>query len=367
MARHTLRSGLGRKRQSCCRKERLRVSIQPFKKNFLTFIPGLLYRITVHLRNKAYDRLNVITHIVDRPVISVGSVTAGGSGKTPLALRIGEFIHAQGHQEIFLSRGYKRKYSKNVIVTPSMDASWEAIGDEPSLLRNRLPSAWLGIGKDRVKNAHALSAITPKNSVFILDDGFQHRKLHRDLDIIALPTGVEKENMIPFGFLREPLENSNRAQVICLIGTPEERELLQQTRDEIIKITKNSSVFMLYQAAEEWVNCQTGESSKKLPCKNPSLISGIARPERFILLVEKEGVKPVSISRFDDHHIFSAEQISGAIADNCDGIITTEKDSCRIKELNLVNCPAIWYLKIGLAFFNAAEEKNFNDLILTNL
>jgi tetraacyldisaccharide 4'-kinase len=321
-----------------------------------------LYGCIVQCRNVLYDHIPFFSHSAGRPVISIGGLNAGGTGKTPLALLVGTYLKENGKEVVFLSRGYRRKNRKTVICKPQSSAEWENVGDEPALLHANLPGSWLGIGANRRKTIKRFVPMLSAKSVFVLDDGFQHRQLKRNIDIVCVPADVFEDRLLPSGTLREPVSGLKRAHCICLIGGgPEQNVRLAKTKEEIVARYKHSVAVVLHQNPAGWINCATGTQQANLPLKRPLLLCGIARPERFTGLVKSMSVHPVKEVLREDHHEFTASEIETLCRDRdaYDGILTTEKDAWRLNTLNLVNCPDIWYLKIDLQFFDPDSKRDF--------
>jgi tetraacyldisaccharide 4'-kinase len=337
--------------------------MQPFGNSPLPRLLSVIFGMAVALRNFLYKRIPALSRDAGRPVVSVGGVHAGGTGKTPMALLVARYFHAKGHHVAFLSRGHGRRGSRVVVSNPYTADSWENVGDEPALLHASLPESWLGISKKRIKAARILSTATPENTIFILDDGFQHRCLNRRVDIVCLPLDAFGSKLIPAGMLREPLKNCRRADIVCVIGGKNQASDLANVREKINTRFGCKDVFILHQSPIAWYNAKTGRSAPCVPCKKPALVCGIARPERFAQLVQDMGISVARNYFFSDHHAFTIAEIDGIGKGSCDGILTTEKDACRLNTLKLVNCPDIWYLKIELAFFDAqSKELFFNRL-----
>jgi tetraacyldisaccharide 4'-kinase len=333
--------------------------MQPLGNSPLPRFLSAIFGMVVALRNFLYNRIPALSRDAGRPVVSVGGVHAGGTGKTPMALLVAKCFHEKGYQVAFLSRGHGRRGTRIVISNPLTVDSWKNVGDEPALLHASLPESWLGISKKRIKAARLLSAATPENTVFILDDGFQHRRLKRRVDIVCLPQDALASCLIPAGTLREPLKNCRRADIVCVIGGKNQAPELLQTREKIISRFGCANVFIMYQSPIAWCNLKTRESVSILPCKSPALLCGIARPERFARIAQDMGINVAKNYFFNDHHAFTADEIEGIGKGPYDGIITTEKDAVKFNTLKLVNCPEIWYLKIELAFFNAQAKELF--------
>jgi tetraacyldisaccharide 4'-kinase len=341
--------------------------MKPFGDNALSRIPALLFLGIVSFRNFLYDRFPRLSHAAGRPVISIGGLTAGGSGKTPMALLVGRLLKGKGRDVVFLSRGYHRQSNKTIVCEPRSKALWTDVGDEPALLHANIPDSWLGIGSNRLETIGRILPRLPEKAVFVLDDGFQHRRVKRDADVLCLSVDVFDDFMLPAGMLREPLKAMNRAHCICIVGSESEAHAIEPTKAKIRALNNHATVAALYQQAQGWVRLSDGHRDRQLPGRHPLLLSGIARPQRFTSLVRSMGITPEKEVIFDDHHAFAARQIQELCKDPYDCILTTEKDAHRLLTLNLVNCPDIWYLKMDLQFFDQDSERAFysfmNDLI----
>jgi tetraacyldisaccharide 4''-kinase len=340
--------------------------MRPPGKNVLLAPFSALYGGIVGLRNFMYDAMPHLSRSCGKPTISIGSVHAGGTGKTPMALLVGRYLHAQGHDVAFLSRGYKRKCKRPVISVPFSLDSWETVGDEPALLHAELPQSWLGIGASRYRSARHLFPLLGKKAMFILDDAFQHRRIQRDLDIVCLPADPFSDALLPAGMLREPLSSLTRARTICLIGTKNDMPLLKASKERLEALFQRIPVFVLYQEPVGWVPLDGGDCSPHLPLNQPVALCGIARPERFIFLIKKMGISIAAESIFMDHHSFTVHDVESIMQRaNTTGIITTEKDAFRLKSLKLVNRADIWYLKIDLQFHDQGSQELFYKIIDT--
>jgi tetraacyldisaccharide 4'-kinase len=318
-----------------------------------------LYGSAVRIRNFMYDRFPALSYDAARPVVSIGGINAGGTGKTPLALLVGTYLKDNGNEVVFLSRGYHRKTRKTVICRPQSIAEWENVGDEPVLLHTNLPQSWLGIGANRRTTIKRISPLLSGKTVFVLDDGFQHRQVKRDIDILCIPADVFEDHVLPAGTLREPVDCMKRAHCICIIGSPGQNTRLGITKEEIDARYKHPAVAILHQVPAGWVHAASGTVHAELPLKRPLLLCGIARPERFTGLVKSMAVIPEKEVLCEDHHVFTAPEVGNLCRGRFDGILTTEKDACRLNTLNLVNCPDIWYLKIDLQFSDPDSKSIF--------
>jgi tetraacyldisaccharide 4'-kinase len=248
-------------------------------------------------------------------------------------------------------------------VAPQEKIDWKLIGDEPWLLHNRLPDTWLGIDARRCRTAAALAKKMPGRPVYVLDDGFQHRALQRDLDLVCLHHAVLTDRMIPAGFLREPVASLNRAGAALIIGLKTERTALERTRDALTRFFPQLPFFILFQEMGDWVNGGTGEKRAKPPSGDPLLVCGIARPERFLAMVRASGITPGAELIFPDHHNFITNDFNKTRELYSKVIISTEKDAVRLCRSGIVSAEKVWYLTIRLRFDADNGEKQFFTLI----
>jgi tetraacyldisaccharide 4'-kinase len=173
-----------------------------------------LYGAGVAVRNSLYDRGVLRSRRLSRPVISVGSISAGGAGKTPFVILLGELLKARGIAFDVLSRGYGRDSEGALAVDPN--GSFRQFGDEPLLIARRLECPVI-VGESRYESG-SLAERSFKSQFHILDDGFQHRSLARNFDIVLLTTEDVSDRLLPFGRLREPLGSLARADVVVWVG-----------------------------------------------------------------------------------------------------------------------------------------------------
>jgi tetraacyldisaccharide 4'-kinase len=323
-----------------------------------------VFGAAVTVRNAVYDSSKRFSSGTGRPTISVGGLSAGGTGKTPMALLVGRYALRRGYEVAFLSRGYGRKTTGTAVSAPGDVDTWEKVGDEPAMLHEALPSSWLAVGGDRRKAALALTRRLGPKAVFIMDDGFQHRRLKRDMDIVCLPPDPFADSLLPSGSLRENLNALKRAHCACLIGNPEESALLESSREKIAHAFPHCPVFILHQTPAGWASASSGRIQTSLPLKRPVAICGIARPQRFIFFLKKLHIPVSAEGIFSDHHEFSSDEIETLLKRaGSSGIVTTEKDAIRLKSLRLVSGPDIWYLKLDIRFSENDSEEHFYRLI----
>lgn len=326
------------------------------------FIKALsfLYTSIIRLRNKRFTTKPALLYQVPFPVISIGGIRAGGTGKTPSAMLIGELLCAHQREVVFLSRGYKKLNKGNFIGKPGDKFSWHDTGDEPAMLHAELPESWLGIGADRISSAKIISSLVNKNAVFILDDGFQHRQIKRNLDIVCVNETLFDDQLLPRGYLREPVESLSRADVVFLIGAKNNIAKILAAEDRIAVQFPHLDTYILTQEPAGWVNVSTGEDRETLAITNPLAVCGIARPERFFATLKTSGIIPCKEIVFSDHHRFTLNDFQNLHKLYSNGIVLTEKDAIRLIEFKSQIGDNFWYLKVRLKFYFDDSLKRFN-------
>lgn len=331
---------------------------KPLGNGFLPTCAAACYRAVVSMRNSAYDHLSFLSAKSGKPTISVGGIHAGGTGKTPMTMLVGNYLLSRNCTPVILSRGYRRTSSTAVISKPGTIDTWSDVGDEPAMMHAALPSAWLCVGANRSANIRTVAPQLPENAVYLLDDAFQHRKVRRDLNIVCLPSTVCTDKMLPAGALREPLSGLKRAHLLCLIGSPGELSLLESAQRSLQKKFPAIPSCILLQTPTDWVQLSTGLHHAKPQTDLPLAVCGIARPERFTALLDATGIAPLETAIFPDHHAFTTNEIEQLLkAAGADAIVTTEKDAVRLKTLTLAGNVDIWYLTIVLRCANKKSEQ----------
>ena len=311
-------------------------------------------------------------------VISIGNVTAGGTGKTPVTEIFARTLAAEGRKVAILSRGYRRKEAPwwvrmfTQVVTPPLVVSdgrhilsdSVAGGDEPYMLASNLPGVAVVVDRDRVK-AGRFAVKRLGCDTIILDDGFQYQRLKHSIEVVLVdatnPFG--NGNMLPRGILREPARHLRRADIIFLTKCSGD---VSAVMEEVRR----------YNTAAEIVACTHAPKSLKdvwsreefplswLKGKTTCTLSGIASPKGFENSIRRLGAKVVWCERYADHHRYDSSEILYALnrtADmNADALITTEKDAVRFPRLETspVRC---LYLRIAIEIISGVE--NFDQII----
>lgn len=319
-----------------------------------------IYEHIIKIRNKQFDCEPSHSYKAPFPVISIGGIRAGGTGKTPSAILVGKLLNDMGITSAFLSRGYKKPRKGNIIAAPGEHISWLDCGDEPAMIHYQLPESWLGIGADRLSNLKILLNKVNEKAAFILDDGFQHRKICRDLDIVCLSESVLNDKLLPVGYLREPLDSLSRAHIAFLIGTIQKRSNLELIKEQLAVQFPDLDTYILFQERGDWVNVKNGSCATSLSITNPVAVCGIARPERFFATLRECNIHPHKEICFPDHHQFTLSDFNSIHKLYSKDIVTTEKDAIRLELFKDQIKSDIWALKILLRFDCAESLNRFN-------
>lgn len=319
-----------------------------------------LYGMGVNFRSRWFDSVKSASTKVNHPVISIGGIRAGGTGKTPATILTASLLSQLAYTPAILSRGYRRVSRSLRIVEPLETVDWKEIGDEPCMIHNALPECWMGIYHDRVTAAIELEKKLPQKTVFLLDDGFQHRKIRRDLDIVCLHEQTLDDKMIPHGFLREPLNALKRADVAFLTGPSQKNAELKMILE---KKFSNLEIFELLYKPQGFVHARSKTMLSELPFTSAVALSGIARPERFFNTLKQKGLNLHKELVFPDHYQFRKDEFSRIQKLYSNELITTEKDAIRLLDTNVAPEADFWYLKMNLVFNNEDSLNRFNKLL----
>ncbi len=263
----------------------------------------------VRLRNRLYDTGTLPARRLQGPVISVGNLSVGGSGKTPFVLLLGELLQARGIAFDVLSRGYRRQTKGAALVDPGGLPG--EFGDEPLLIARRLRVPVI-VGEDR----HAAGRLAEERfgeRLHLLDDGFQHRQLARDFDIVLVTPDDARDRLLPAGRLREPLAGLRRADAVVLASGadpasfPLDGKIVWRVRRSIV--------------------------ARDVPPR-PVVFCGIARPQGFFAQLRKAGIDPAAEVVFPDHHAYTGKDLRDlqfvAEQNEAQGFVTTEKDAVNL-------------------------------------
>lgn len=340
----------------------------------LSYIYAAAVRIRVFLYRHRVFRSKSLGCLV----ISVGNITVGGTGKTPVVEMIARQLVNGGRKVAILSRGYKSRQSsvsnvrkkegfpKVVFDGESLLLDVEASGDEPYMLAKEVSQAVVLVDKDRVRAAKYAIEKFGIDTV-ILDDGYQYLKLNRQVNIVLIdctnPFG--RHRLLPRGILREPVQNLNRANIFFLTKTKgmdlytlKKKLNIINPKAEIIETTHTPRYLNdVYTGTKRDLNWLVG---KRISC-----VSGIASPDGFEKALNELGAVLASCHRFPDHHRYGEMEINEIIKiaqlQKAQALITTEKDAVRFPKINTPREFPLYYLRVEIEILKGA--KDFYDKI----
>jgi len=341
------------------------------------FLPlGIIHLLTVYFRNKFYDWQIFRTKRLPKPVISIGNLQMGGTGKTPLTIYILQKLQNEGLNVAVLSRGYKRKSDQEIITLKPDDVRnenlYEAIGDEPALILSNIRSGALGIGADRfrvgekVLERHAVD-------LFLLDDGLQHRKLRRDINICLIDVTRWKKHpfLFPFSYLRDCKSSLKRCQAFVLTKIGDERDKAEEIKQKIQR-KYDTPVFEGDLQPQGLVNIRDGTEIGlvKLKGRSAAAFCGIANPDHFFKMLKQNDAELVLEKTFPDHHHYSLNDLGSLVKSmkekGVNAAIATEKDAVKLRGLIRENdLEGIGFLFLRVGFMVEAEAEFF-DIIFNS-
>jgi tetraacyldisaccharide 4'-kinase len=337
----------------------------------LLFLPSAAFEAMIRARSRFYSAGIFSQHRLPRPVVSIGNITLGGSGKTPLVIYAAQVLIKLGFIPAVLTRGYGRRNStKPMIASPAQEFSSPAsvLGDEPALVRRRVPSVWLGVSKDRRAAAEAIAS-QAQGVVFVLDDGFQHQKVYRDLDIVIADRTqhLTTNHIFPRGTLREPVSQLRRCHMVVINGIPGPGEQ-DLTESAIRSLHVTARLFHCDQKIKSLVpfsQWSKGEEDGRAYPKSALVVAAIGNPDRFRRDVARLGIEVCGTRFFADHHrIDSKEWIAchkEAEARAVDAVITTEKDAIKIEQ------PPGFPLLVSIQATEMSDADDFELLLKSRL
>jgi len=303
-----------------------------------------LYSAVARGRRRWFDRHPDARRRLARPVVSVGNLAVGGSGKTPTVAYLARMLSAAGERPVVLSRGYARRVRLDGVVVvrdrDGMRAGLDEAGDEPLMLARQLEGVPVLVSSDR----HLAGVLGERHfdaSVHLLDDGFQHMMLERDVDLLLVDTrDVAEPRTLPRGRLREPLDTLVRADAVLVTGdAPAVADRLDALgAPRLFRLSRRLG-------APRWL----GPDAGPVPAPGAACVlavAGIAWPDRFVADLREAGWDVAGDLTFRDHHRYrpaDAERIARRAADvGADLVLTTEKDLVRLLPLAPLAAPIAW-------------------------
>jgi tetraacyldisaccharide 4'-kinase len=293
-----------------------------------------LFGAGVEIRNRLYDRGTFRANRLQAPVISVGSISAGGAGKTPFLITLGEQLKQRGLVFDVLSRGYGRKSTG--VMQVDLTGSPHQFGDEPLLIARKLAVPVI-VGEDRyAAGQFAEDKFGPQ--AHLLDDGFQHRRLVRDFDIVLITQRDLHDALLPVGRLREPLPSVSRASAIVLVDGATSEQIPPREGQFVWRVSRSI------------VPPETSDTY--------FAFCGIAHPQNFFADLRKTGIRLAGTHEFRDHHAYAASDIALLLklrqASGATAFVTTEKDAVNLGDY-LPRLQPIHVVPVRMQFESAPE------------
>lgn len=295
-----------------------------------------LYRAGLAVKNHLYSKRRFTIRRLKNPVIGIGSISAGGAGKTPAVLALADMLQRNGYAVDVLSRGYGR--TSQAVAKVDHAGTAEDFGDEPVELARAGLSVFVGTERYR---AGLLSERVNPDTIHLLDDGFQHRRLHRAFDIVLVTLADLRDHLLPAGNLREPLSSLRRADAILL---------REEEAEEIYAVTSRLT------RAFHWTLRRTLTVPVEAPSK-PFAFAGIARPEAFFKALASTGQHA-----YPDHHPYPLadcdELIAAARQAGANGFLTTAKDAVKLTPAHLAALGAVGPVAVARLHCSLLYEKD---------
>lgn len=349
----------------------------PINKWLLPF--SWLYSFIVFIRNKCFDWGIFKQESFDIPVICVGNITVGGTGKTPHVEYLIEILKPHFKVAV-LSRGYKRK-TKGFILASS-DSTALQIGDEPYQIKLKYPDVLVAVDGNRRRGIQALLAL-PQNfrpDIILLDDAFQHRYVKPSFIVLLTDYNrlMTHDRLLPAGRLREPLHHTEKANMIIVTKCPSSiNPLEQRIISKDIQAYPYQDLFFTTFRYGDLLPVFADSGAKPLPLqelknRNVLAITGIANPRPFYRVIKKQ-TRKVSVLEFPDHHMFKQKDIDKIVAafNGLDAekriVVVTEKDAARFRSIKKIDesfRQSLYYLPIQIKFVNSEDQNIFNSKII---
>ncbi|MDR3365465.1 MAG: tetraacyldisaccharide 4'-kinase [Prevotellaceae bacterium] len=329
-----------------------------------------LFWVAVSVRHALYASKILRQHEVNIPVVCVGNLAVGGTGKTPHVQMLVQLLSSEGVKVAVLSRGYGRK-SKGFLYVEKTSAA-RSVGDEPLQIKRRFPEVTVAVCKDRVQGAKKIIADNSEVKAIILDDGFQHRRLKAGLSIVLTTYDnlATKDYMLPLGRLRDAASQLHRADMVVVTKCPQNLKPIDfNVLEKDLKIRPYQHLYFTTYAYGSAVHVATGEPAAALGAKSVIALAGVADPRPFFDLL-KERYTTAQTLRFSDHHRFGARdvrQLESAVQRHPDSVVmTTEKDAMRLADVAMSNelKRKIYYQPIDVQFLNNGQ-KSFTQKTLS--
>jgi tetraacyldisaccharide 4'-kinase len=334
-----------------------------------------LFRAGVACRDGLYQARLLPVRRLDRPVISVGNLTVGGTGKTPLVIYLCRLLSELGWAPAILSRGYGGTAERSTVLVSdgqSVTSDWRVSGDEPRMLAELLPGVPVAVGADRLASSRLLERRLPApHRIFVLDDGFQHRRLGRTVDLVVWDSTVPLDGLrlLPAGPLREPLRALRRADAILLTRCHQTGNRLPNLLDRLHSEAPGVPVYPFQTVLADYRDLADGaiRPLRELTGQKAVVLAALGNPRQFLHDLGRSGLRVLNEFIFPDHHPFRQEEVNLIVERSrrlgADFLLTTEKDAVRLAQLDLQGFPC----QVLRVRFESSREEEFRRWLLQRL
>lgn len=327
---------------------------------------SLSYACGIRLRTYGYDRGWLARRQLPVPVISIGNLTVGGTGKTPLVIELTQWLLEAGRRVAVLSRGYKRTSREPWLLVSDgtkMVATAEAAGDEPFLIAQRCPRAIVAVGADRYRSGCRILDRCPVDCI-LLDDGFQHLGLYRDIDLLLLDATDTQglKELLPAGRLREPMTAAKRATAVIVTRAEKPIQVdavMTRLRGAVDPVPTTAQVVF---RVMEVVSLSTGRSRPGGWCrgKKALLVSGVGHSGSFRATADTLGISVLDEVIYPDHYRYTGHEVARLekrVAElNAELVLTTEKDAGKIQPFLAQHDDRWWAARLQVEWLTGASE-----------
>lgn len=320
---------------------------------------SLLYAGIMYIRNKMYDRGIFDSQAYEFPLICVGNLSAGGTGKTPMIEYLVSLLK-RDFRLATLSRGYRRESRGFFLLKGSETA--KQVGDEPLQFKSKFPELRVAVDEKRQHGIEELRKLEPRPEVILLDDAFQHRKVKAGLNILLTSYGdlYSEDQVLPTGNLRESKAGAKRAQLIVVTKCPLNLEPREKAliREKLMPGEEQQLFFAGIAYGKEILNGTSSRELESLKGERFTLVSGIANPAPLVAYLKSLGLSFEHLT-FPDHHNFTEAELQKIAA--LPFVLTTEKDFMRLK--GSLKRERLFYLPMQMTFLSPEESSDFDRAV----
>lgn len=347
------------------------------KKYFFLWPLSLVFRLVTDIRNLMYDKGIIKSVRFNIPIISIGNITVGGTGKTPHTEYISDLL-CKDFRVAVLSRGYNRKTRGFIEVKSSFTTN--ETGDEPLQIARKFPDVLVAVDEERVNGVKTILETHPETGVIILDDAFQHRRIKAGLSILLVDFNrlISRDHLLPYGRLREKWRNARRANLILVTKSPDGMSDTEMDKlKKELEISSRQYIFFTSTAYQDPIpvfenyNTEYHLSEADRKQQGAVLVTGIARPKPFKLYLEKFFEEIIHLV-FPDHHHFNNDDLlkidrgMEKLKTRFKVILTTSKDAVRLRDFINIS-PALkkslYHIPVGVVFLKNGKQE-FDNLII---